>query len=82
MTKDKSFVFENAMKELETIVSTLESESESLEKSMELMKTSNPLVIPRNHKVEEVLKSANEDNLEPLNKFLEILKLTTISFLS
>ena len=36
MTKDKSFVFENAMKELETIVSTLESESESLEKSMEL----------------------------------------------
>ncbi|MBT5439939.1 MAG: exodeoxyribonuclease VII small subunit [Candidatus Marinimicrobia bacterium] len=36
MTKDKSFVFEDAMKELETIVSTLESESESLEKSMEL----------------------------------------------
>ena len=36
MTKDKSFVFENAMKELETIVTTLESESESLEKSMEL----------------------------------------------
>ena len=36
MTKDKSFVFEKAMKELETIVSTLESESESLEKSMEL----------------------------------------------
>ena len=36
MTKDKSFVFENAMKELETIVSRLESESESLEKSMEL----------------------------------------------
>ena len=36
MTKDKSFVFENAMKELETIVSTLENESESLEKSMEL----------------------------------------------
>ena len=36
MTKDKSFVFENAMKELETIVSTLESESESLKKSMEL----------------------------------------------
>lgn len=36
MTNDKSFVFENAMKELETIVSTLENESESLEKSMEL----------------------------------------------
>jgi exodeoxyribonuclease VII small subunit len=36
MTKDKSFVFENAMKELETIVSTLETDSKSLEKSMEL----------------------------------------------
>jgi exodeoxyribonuclease VII small subunit len=36
MTKDKSFVFEKAMEELETIVNTLESESESLEKSMEL----------------------------------------------
>ena len=36
MTKDKSFVFEKAIEELETIVNTLESESESLEKSMEL----------------------------------------------
>ena len=36
MTKDKSFVFENAMKELETIVSTLETDSKSLEKNMEL----------------------------------------------
>ncbi len=32
------------------------------------------MVIPRNHKVEEVLNEANNDNTEPLNKFLEILK--------
>ena len=37
------------------------------------MRSVNPLVIPRNHKVEEVLDEANNDNLEPLNKFLEIL---------
>ena len=38
------------------------------------MRTANPVVIPRNHKVEEVLNEANNDNTEPLNKFLEILK--------
>ena len=36
MNNDKAFIFENAIKELETIVATLETESESLEKSMEL----------------------------------------------
>ena len=36
MTKNKSIVFEKAMKEIKTNFSTLESESESLEKSMEL----------------------------------------------
>ena len=37
------------------------------------MRSVNPLVIPRNHKVEEVLDEANNDNIEPFNKFLEIL---------
>ena len=46
----------------------------SQEKSFQLMRGSNPLVIPRNHKVEEVLKAAENDNFEPINKFLEILK--------
>ena len=36
MPKNKSFKFETTMKQLEKIVSTLESESESLEKSLTL----------------------------------------------
>ena len=42
-------------------------------KNLELMKNSNPLVIPRNHKVEEVLNDANEDNLKPINEFIKVL---------
>ena len=38
------------------------------------MRSINPLVIPRNHKIEESLEKANENNLEPFNKLLEILK--------
>ena len=38
------------------------------------MKKNNPLVIPRNHKVEEALKAAEKDNLKPITKLLEILK--------
>ena len=43
------------------------------EKYLKLMRSVNPLVIPRNHKVEEVLNEANNGNIEPFNKFLEIL---------
>ncbi len=46
----------------------------SVKKSIELMRKNNPLVIPRNHRVEEVLVSAEEGNLEPLKNFLDILK--------
>ena len=34
------------------------------------MKKSNPIIIPRNHKVEEALKAANEDDLEVMNRLL------------
>ena len=37
------------------------------------MKTVNPLVIPRNHKVEEVLREAELNNFKPINQFIEIL---------
>ena len=40
----------------------------------ELMRSVNPLVIPRNHKIEDSLEKANDNNLEPFNKLLEILK--------
>ena len=37
------------------------------------MRKSNPLVIPRNYKVEEALNEANKGNLKPFNRFLEVL---------
>jgi len=46
----------------------------SKEKSINLMRKNNPIVIPRNHKVEEALEAANNDNLKLLNKLLVILK--------
>ena len=51
----------------------LKTNNNTPEKFIKLMKTVNPLVIPRNHKVEEVLREAEINNLEPINKFIEIL---------
>ena len=45
----------------------------SSDKHLELMKKNNPLVIPRNHKVEETLTDADKGNLETMNKFLKVL---------
>ena len=45
----------------------------SKEKSIELMKKTNPVIIPRNHKVEEALKAANENDLEVMNRLLSNL---------
>ena len=44
------------------------------EKFSKLMRVTNPKVIPRNHKIEEVLESANQKNFEPFKNFLEVLK--------
>ena len=38
------------------------------------MKKNNPLVIPRNHKVEEALEAAEKNDLKPITQLLEILK--------
>jgi len=46
----------------------------SQENSLELMKKNNPIVIPRNHKVEEALEAANKNDLKPMNNLLSILK--------
>ncbi len=51
----------------------LEINNNTPKKSIELMRSVNPLVIPRNHKVEEVLNEANNNNIQPLNKILEII---------
>jgi len=52
----------------------LKKNNNSPEKSLKLMRSSNPLVIPRNHKVEEALESANSGNLNPAKKLLKILE--------
>jgi uncharacterized protein YdiU (UPF0061 family) len=46
----------------------------SKEKQIELMKKNNPIVIPRNYKVEEALTEANNGNLEKMKKLNDILK--------
>ncbi len=45
----------------------------SKEKQIKLMKKNNPIIIPRNHKVEEALKEANNGNLNKINRLLNIL---------
>ena len=47
--------------------------NDSYENSIKLMKNNNPLIIPRNHKVEEVLALAERNDFKLLTKFLKIL---------
>ena len=42
--------------------------------SDKLMKYNNPVIIPRNHNVENVLKSAENNDFKPFNDLLEALK--------
>ena len=72
--KDKKYKNKNFLKWKERWNARLhKNKNKSFEISLELMKKNNPLVIPRNHKVEEVLKAAEKNNLDPLNKILEVL---------
>ena len=41
--------------------------------SLNLMKNANPNFIPRNHRVEEALAAANQDDLKPLQRLLKVL---------
>ena len=40
---------------------------------LDLMRSTNPLIIPRNHRIEEILKAAELDNFKPVNQILEVL---------
>ena len=42
--------------------------------SKNLMELNNPVIIPRNHNVENVLKSAENNDLTPFNDLLQALK--------
>jgi uncharacterized protein YdiU (UPF0061 family) len=46
----------------------------SPKKCLELMKNNNPLIIPRNHKVEEALDAAEKNDLKPFIHLVKILK--------
>jgi uncharacterized protein YdiU (UPF0061 family) len=52
----------------------LEKNNTGKEKYLKLMRSVNPIFIPRNHKVEEALKDASENKLETLNQLLEVIK--------
>jgi uncharacterized protein YdiU (UPF0061 family) len=52
----------------------LSRNNNSPNKYLELMKNNNPLVIPRNHKVEEALEAAEKNDLKPLTQLIKILK--------
>ena len=45
-----------------------------LNSSREIMKQNNPIIIPRNHKVEEALSAANEGDLTVVESFLSALE--------
>ena len=55
-------------------VERLSKNNNTSKKYLELMKKNNPLVIPRNHKVEEALEAAEKNNLNPIIQLVEILK--------
>jgi len=53
----------------------LSKNKKNKELSLNLMRSNNPLIIPRNHKVEEALEAAsNEGILKPLHNLLKYLK--------
>jgi len=77
----KDSLFLNQFKEEEKIKEwlsnwkvTLKELNLDLEKIVKKMDSINPIYIPRNHNVDKAIKAAYEDNLEPMNELLEVLK--------
>ncbi len=52
----------------------LKLNNNSPEKFLSLMRSVNPLIIPRNHKVEEALDAANNSDLSILEKLIKVLQ--------
>jgi len=52
----------------------LGGEGRSLDSSLSLMRSVNPVIIPRNHKVEEALQAGEEGNLNPFRNLLKALE--------
>lgn len=51
----------------------IKRQQESKESSIQLMKNSNPAVIPRNHRVEEALEAANNSDYSVMERLLNVL---------
>ena len=51
----------------------LDRQVETKESSHELMRSSNPAVIPRNHRVEEALEAANKGDYSVMDRLLKVL---------
>jgi serine/tyrosine/threonine adenylyltransferase len=58
---------------LERWKARLGRQEESKDSSIQLMRNSNPSVIPRNHRVEEALAAANDGDYSVMEKLLEVL---------
>ena len=71
--KDELYEDNNFMNWKKKWEERLSKDNNSRKKSFELMKNSNPLIIPRNHKVEEALEAAEHNDMMPLNNLLKIL---------
>ena len=54
--------------------SRLNLNNNNKEKFLKLMRSVNPLVIPRNHKVEEALEAANNDDFNPIKNLIDVLQ--------
>ena len=72
--KDKMFQSNEFIKWNVNWNKRLEKNNKSHEECLKLMHSNNPLVIPRNHKVEEALKAANNQDLKPMLKLLQVLE--------
>ena len=55
-------------------ISRLKLNNNNQEKYLKLMHSVNPIIIPRNHKVEEALKAANDNDIKPMNDLIKILE--------
>jgi len=72
--KDESFDDKDFLNWKKRWEERLSKNNDSTNKYLELMKINNPVVIPRNHKVEEALKAAEKNDFNPLTQLIEILK--------
>ena len=74
--KEKNFQDSNFIDWYKRWKIRLSQNKKSGDLSLNLMNMNNPLVIPRNHKVEECLEAANkEQNLELMKKLLKYLNI-------